>query len=169
MTYESIRIGQPLAALRKSKGMSQDEVANYLKVTRQAISKWERNEALPDLQNIKMLSDLLEFSVDDLINGLIVIDAEVEEGVGTLTCIERVRESLGRSSEASNWLAEVLGATIGLVSVPVFIILLYMKVSFLLSVLVFFLIPPAYYIGKCIPVITDYLRTTVHNEGNEEW
>ncbi|MCK8058145.1 helix-turn-helix domain-containing protein [Fusibacter sp. A2] len=169
MTYESIRIGQPLATLRKRKGMSQDEVANYLKVTRQAISKWERNEALPDLQNMKMLSDLLEFSVDDLINGLILADAELVEGVATLTFIERVRESFGRSAETSNWLAEVLGATIGLVSVPIFIILLYMKVSFLLSVLVFFLVPPAYYVGKCIPVITDYLRTTDHIEGNEEW
>ena len=57
-----------LYELRTKKNMTQDELASKVGVSRQAISKWERGEGLPDLYNISLLAKALNVSVDDLIN-----------------------------------------------------------------------------------------------------
>lgn len=59
--------GEKLQRLRKQRGLSQDGLAGELHVTRQAVSKWERNEAQPDLQNVVKLSRLFGVSTDDLL------------------------------------------------------------------------------------------------------
>lgn len=59
-----------LKTLRTEKIMTQDELANKVGVSRQAISKWERGEGLPDLYNISLLAKALDVSVDDLLNNL---------------------------------------------------------------------------------------------------
>ena len=64
-----IQIGIRLAALRKEHGLSQEELAFRLAVSRQAISKWERGESLPDTENLIALSRLYEITLDELING----------------------------------------------------------------------------------------------------
>ncbi len=53
---------------RTKKNYSQDDLALKIGVTRQAISKWERGEGLPDLYNVKKLSDAFGITVDELIN-----------------------------------------------------------------------------------------------------
>ena len=62
-------IGIKISNLRKEKGMSQDQLAIKVGVTRQAISKWERCEGFPDLHNTKLLAEFLNVSVDHLIGG----------------------------------------------------------------------------------------------------
>ena len=59
-----------LKTLRTNKIMTQDELAVKVGVSRQAISKWERGEGLPDLYNISLLAKALDVSVDDLLNDL---------------------------------------------------------------------------------------------------
>lgn len=61
-------LGQKISALRKTKNLSQEELAEKLGVSRQAISKWERNESLPDVYNLVNIADALEVSLDLLIN-----------------------------------------------------------------------------------------------------
>ena len=51
-------ITEKLIQLRKSKGISQEELAEKLDVSRQAISRWETGTALPDANNILALSKL---------------------------------------------------------------------------------------------------------------
>ena len=60
--------GDNLYSLRKSKGISQDEFAENLGVSRQAVSKWERNEAYPDTENLIAIAKFFNVTIDDLIN-----------------------------------------------------------------------------------------------------
>ena len=58
-----------LIELRKKHGYSQDELAERLNISRQAISKWERAESLPDTENLIGLAALYSISIDELIHG----------------------------------------------------------------------------------------------------
>lgn len=60
-------LGEKIQQLRKSSSMSQEQLAEKLKVSRQSISKWELNDAIPDLSKIIMLSELFSVSIDELI------------------------------------------------------------------------------------------------------
>ncbi len=60
--------GKKLLELRKSKLLSQEEVANELKVSRQSVSLWETNQATPSVNNLLLLSKLFNVSIDDIVN-----------------------------------------------------------------------------------------------------
>lgn len=61
-------LGEKLKAARKKAGLSQDELAKKLSVSRQAITKWENNKGIPDVENLKALSALFDVSVDYLLS-----------------------------------------------------------------------------------------------------
>jgi len=61
-------LGEKIHQLRKSKGLSQEELAGQLTVSRQAISKWELGESIPDTENVMQLSKIFEVSTDYLLN-----------------------------------------------------------------------------------------------------
>ena len=52
---------------RELKNYTQEELANQMNISRQSISKWERGDALPSIDNLIRLSDLLDLSLDELI------------------------------------------------------------------------------------------------------
>lgn len=58
-----------LYELRKQKGMSQEELANRLNVTRQTVSKWEVGDSTPDMEKLVAISDLFGVSLDELVLG----------------------------------------------------------------------------------------------------
>lgn len=60
-------LGENLQRLRKRKGLSQDEVAAKLFVTRQSVSKWETDKAEPGVENLKTLARLYGVTVDALV------------------------------------------------------------------------------------------------------
>lgn len=62
-------LGDKLISLRKKSGLSQEEVAEKLGVSRQTISKWETNQTAPELIKAKLLSQLYNVSYDYLISG----------------------------------------------------------------------------------------------------
>ena len=57
-----------IAQLRKSAGMSQEELAQELNISRQAIYKWETGQSLPDIENLKLLAQIFRVSIDSLLN-----------------------------------------------------------------------------------------------------
>ncbi len=63
----NIEIANRLVNLRKEKGLSQEQLAEKIGVSRQAVSKWERSEASPDTDNLIMLARLYEISLDELL------------------------------------------------------------------------------------------------------
>ena len=58
-----------LYELRKQKGLSQEELANRVNVSRQTISKWEVGDSTPDMEKLIALSDLFGISLDELVSG----------------------------------------------------------------------------------------------------
>ncbi len=63
----NMEIAERLYSLRKEHNYSQEELANMLGVSRQAVSKWERGEASPDTDNLIALSKLYHVSLDELL------------------------------------------------------------------------------------------------------
>lgn len=57
-----------LIQLRKINHMSQEELAEKLGVSRQTLSKWETGESLPDIEKSKLLAEIFEVSLDNLVN-----------------------------------------------------------------------------------------------------
>ena len=66
-----------LINLRKQKGWSQDDLADNLNLSRQAISKWENDTSKPDIDNIKKISKIFSVTIDDLLNNDVVKDKAV--------------------------------------------------------------------------------------------
>lgn len=60
-------LGEKLSMLRKARGMSQEQLAEQLGVSRQAVSKWELNEAVPDVGRVVALSELFGVTTDYLL------------------------------------------------------------------------------------------------------
>ena len=63
----NIEIANRLVQLRKEKGLSQEQLAEALGVTRQAVSKWERAESSPDTDNLICLAKLYNVSLDEIL------------------------------------------------------------------------------------------------------
>ena len=62
-------LGKKLAAYRKQKGLTQQQLGEYLNVSAQAVSKWENDQAEPDLFTISKLAALYQISVDSMLTG----------------------------------------------------------------------------------------------------
>lgn len=63
-----MKLSEKLIMLRKEKGWSQEDFAEKLDVSRQAVSRWENETALPDAQNILRISTLFNVTADYLLN-----------------------------------------------------------------------------------------------------
>ncbi len=81
-------LGNHLYSARKKSGLSQEDVAAKLGVSRQTISKWELDETLPDIRQAKKLAVLYHLSLDELID----FDIDVKE-------IERVIENTSEETQ----------------------------------------------------------------------
>ncbi len=65
----NIETAKRLFEYRKANGFSQEELAEKIGVSRQAISKWERSESSPDTDNLIALANLYGITIDELLNG----------------------------------------------------------------------------------------------------
>jgi len=69
-----MNFNEKLIELRKSKGLSQDELGQRLGVSRQTISKWELSQSYPDFQRLVLLSDYFGITLDELVKDIDVQD-----------------------------------------------------------------------------------------------
>ena len=60
-------VASQLKQARKARNLSQNDVATILHISRQSISKWENGRAYPDMDNLILLSDLYQKSIDELV------------------------------------------------------------------------------------------------------
>lgn len=65
-----MNIADRIQHLRKTKGISQEELADKAGVSRQAVSKWESEQSIPDIDKIVILSDYFEVTTDYIIKGI---------------------------------------------------------------------------------------------------
>ncbi len=62
-------LGQQLKKFRELKSLSQEDIAQKIGVTRQAVYKWENDKSYPDIDNLILLSELYNVTLDELIKG----------------------------------------------------------------------------------------------------
>ena len=84
-----MNLGDHLFQARTKKGLSQENVAERLGVSRQTVSKWELNETLPDIRQAKSMATLYGLTLDELIEW----DADMQE---IQEIIEKTSEELTR-------------------------------------------------------------------------
>ena len=70
-------IGEKIKNARMENGLTQEELASKMMVSRQAITKWEADKGIPDVSNLKLLAQLLNVSVDYLLDDGGKIDVNV--------------------------------------------------------------------------------------------
>lgn len=64
-----MEFGEKLQQLRKNKGLTQEELANAVYVSRTAVSKWESGRGYPNIDSLRQLSKLFSISIDVLLSG----------------------------------------------------------------------------------------------------
>lgn len=82
-----MNLSEKIVKLRKINGWSQEELAENLNVSRQAISRWENETALPDANNILQLSKLFNVTADFLLNEDYTSDGDTQ-------CIKETHKEL---------------------------------------------------------------------------
>ena len=85
-------LSEKLFALRKKSGMNQEELAERLDVSRQAISKWENGESFPEITKLKAIADIFSVTTDFLLDDTKdeFIRAQFTENSEKKTALDRI-------------------------------------------------------------------------------
>lgn len=97
--------------LRKIKGISQEELADKLGVSRQAVSKWESEQSSPDIEKIVLMSELFQVTTDYLLKGIEPVSDEAaatrqKPNAGIFTIVGTALNVLGVIIAAMIWYEE---------------------------------------------------------------
>lgn len=95
-----MNLGNSLFHARKRRGLSQEDVAEKLGVSRQTISKWETGETIPDIRQCKRLAVLYQMSLDELID-FDINTAEIQEMIKS-PMRKQTKKSTGQMSGGKN-------------------------------------------------------------------
>ena len=98
-----MNLGDRLMELRKSKHLSQEEVAEKINVSRQTISKWETNQSTPDFDKIIPLCELYAISTEELITGNKPVKEEKE-----IVYIEKEEEDIHKDKRTKGLVISIL-------------------------------------------------------------
>ena len=80
----TMNIADRIQYLRKQKGYSQEELADKVGVSRQAVSKWESEQTTPDLEKVIAMSELFEVTTDYILKGIEPVSTTNRKTVKTL-------------------------------------------------------------------------------------
>lgn len=117
---DTVRISKNLIRLRQRNNWTQDQVAENLNISRQAISKWETGSSLPNIEMLLKLSKLYNISINEIVEptkgeyisdfeDIIHIEASrLKEALSTLDTDEIVKASMGASPEVNEILKNLL-------------------------------------------------------------
>lgn len=108
-----------LKSLRKTKGLSQEELAIRLNVVRQTISKWEKGLSVPDADILIRIAEVLETSVSELLGAKIVDEADTNHVAEQLS---RINEQLAIKNHRGKLIWKIiLGAIIAVIVFNIFL------------------------------------------------
>ena len=109
-----MNFGQNLRNLRKSKNISQEELAERVKVSRQSVSKWETGEAYPEMNNILELCKIFHCHINDLVNDNILDIDSLDEDV-KMSAVKFKKEKQNQMKVISKILS-IFGKVAGIVA-----------------------------------------------------
>ncbi len=89
-----MRFEEKIVELRKAKGLSQEELAEQLGVSRQAVSRWELGQTLPDIPNLLQLCELFGVSADYLVKDEEQANVKNDQNAKTIAKLTREREKV---------------------------------------------------------------------------
>lgn len=117
-----MRFGENLRKLRKSNKLSQEDLAEKMKVSRQSVSKWETGEAYPEMNNLLELCKIFHCNINDLVNDSILdIDSLDEEVRMNVVKFKKEQQSKMKGlSKAISVIAKI-GRIICTVCIPIIV------------------------------------------------
>ena len=123
-------LNENIKALRKSKGLSQEELAIKLNVVRQTVSKWENGLSVPDSDMLISISDVLETPVSTLL-GETVAESEADDLKAISEKLEVINLQLAQRKHASRKILHWLFITLFAVLVIIYAILIALNSPYL--------------------------------------
>lgn len=117
-----MKFGSNLKKLRKSKKLSQEDLAEKMHVSRQSVSKWETGDAYPEMNNILELCKIFHCNINELVNDSIIdiesLDEEIKENVVKFKTEQQTKmKGLSKAIAIISKICRILV----LVSIPIFI------------------------------------------------
>ena len=106
----NLEIANRLQKLRKEKGYSQEQLAEALGISRQAVSKWERAESSPDTDNLICLAKLYGVSLDELLS----TEANIEEIIESNDVVEESKSNKTKKEKIVDLLQAISLSVIGI-------------------------------------------------------
>jgi len=108
-------IADRIQTLRKSKGMSQEELADVAGVSRQAVSKWESEQSTPDLDKVVILSEIFDVTTDYLLKGIEPVETADHKTMADVVDQKILTEKNGKRAQSIlKWVLIVLGALLAI-------------------------------------------------------
>lgn len=99
-------IGKNIKAIRKNKGMTQEELAIKLNVVRQTVSKWEKGFSVPDAEMLQKISEILDVDIKQLLG----TEINAEKGSDKLVeQLSRINEQLAIKNRRSRRIYKIVG------------------------------------------------------------
>ncbi len=123
-------LNENIKAIRKSKGLSQQELAVKLNVVRQTVSKWEQGLSVPDSDMLLSISEALETPVSTLL-GENIIESEVDDLKAISAKLEVINLQLAQRKTTMKRILQGILITLCVVTTAIFAILLTLESSYL--------------------------------------
>ena len=102
------RIAGRITAMRRERGWSQEELADRLGISRQAVSKWESAQTMPELDKAMRLSEIFGITIDELLSDedkSAIYTLNADEGYDDITTGTAMKEKVIGDSEAENFIS----------------------------------------------------------------
>ncbi len=118
-------LNENLKNLRKSKGITQEEMAERLNVVRQTISKWEKGTSVPDAEMLSRIAELFEVSVSTLLGETI---ETTEEHSILAEQLARINEQLAMKNRRIKRIFRILIAVIAAIAILIISVIIFSSV-----------------------------------------
>ena len=103
-----MNFNEKLISLRKSMGLSQEELGAEIKVSHQTISKWELGQSYPDFQRLVLLSDYFGLTLDELVRDVDVADVRAKNLSSEK--LDSIYNDVGTAKKFIKWYLIIAGA-----------------------------------------------------------
>lgn len=116
---DQIKTGRFIASLRKERGMTQEMLGEKLSVTNKTISRWETGVYMPDIEMLKLLSELFSVSINELLSGERLSDADFRKEADKNIIATSTASTFSLKEKIDFWKRKWLKEHIGLIVIAI--------------------------------------------------